>query len=899
MLRHILMACLAVALSASGAAPVVTGLDLLDADTGGLIAPLQNNDTLDLNVLGQRAFRIRANLSGSGSVHFQVSGIEYAVNGAPYIMGADWLPAPGTYTITATPWEGADATGEQGTEWSITVAVVDALEHRMRPVRIQSTVPHAAVQLRMLRHAFPFGSMTKETSSFGISQTDSPDEITYRETFHSNFNSSVAGNAMKWYTQQPDWWNQSPHNTGYSTPGNYRYDQADDWLDYHESVGIPVRGHTLFWGAGGGGPDPLNQMKDPNWVEALGTNALYWMEQRVSGIVSRYAGRIDEWDFNNELWHGDWYRNTFGSTITKQMADWAVAANPDIKLWFNEYGMLNNSNNAAAFLAHLQTLQGEGVQIDGVGVQGHFGSAPNTATVKASLDILDELGLPIKVTEFDCGSTNMTETQMADGLETVYRTAFEHQAVEGIIMWGFWESNHWKPERALWKADWTPTEQAHRYRELVYDEWWSDADLLVDQNGQLPFNLFAGDFEITINGKTFTNSIAAGSGTLNFAYDGTNLMMHVPPAVELTAPANGTSFVSGQPIELTADASSGTASVAKVEFYADNQLLKTDAVAPYTAVWYDASAGSYALTAVATDTFGFSNQSAPVHISVASGNGNLVDNPGFEFGTTNWSGHGGHSIGTMSAPVYSGSSAGRAFDRNNTYDGLSQTLTDELIVGRSYVFACQARLSESNDTGRITVKTSYLTNSPTYQNVASALLDDTGWARVQGEYTFNPDPLHTVTEVRFYIAGVQPPVEIFVDDMFCAETTLATIDYDMDGMPDQWEETHFGSINAANGGAFEDWDSDGIGNRDEYRSGTVPADANSRLAIISLQLDAARMDIGWHSVSGKTYRIMTSTNLLSNDWKLEAEGLPALGTESSASLGTDASVQFIKIELDE
>jgi GH35 family endo-1,4-beta-xylanase len=533
---------------AFAAPPVITGLDLIDADTGAVITDLYSNNVLDLNVLGQRTFWVRANVSGSGSVHFQESGgIDRTVDSAPYILGGSangtngaWMPAPGSYTITATPWEGPGATGAQGEPVVINLSVSDALDHRMRPVRIQSTVPNAQVKIRMLNHAFPFGSMTKEpanTAEAQISQNATYDEQQYQAVFLSNFNYSVVGNAMKWYTQQPDWWSGSPHNTGYATPGNHRYDQADSWLNFQEANGIPVRGHTIFWGEkGAASQTPTDLMHDPDWVEALGTNALYWMEQRVSSIVSRYAGRIDEWDFNNELWHGDWYRDTFGSGITKQMADWAVAANPNIKLWFNEYGMLNNSANASSFRSYLQVLQGEGVQIDGVGVQGHFGSAPNPTTVKASLDILDDLGLPIKVTEFDCGWVGATETQEADGLETVYRIAFEHPAVEGIIMWGFWEGNHWKPERALWRTDWTPTEQALRYQSLVFDEWWSDADLYVDQNGELPLYLFGGDFEITIDGKTFTTAIAAGSNTLNLAYDGTDLSVSLGAGewIELT-----------------------------------------------------------------------------------------------------------------------------------------------------------------------------------------------------------------------------------------------------------------------------------------------------------------------------------------------------------------------------
>jgi hypothetical protein len=64
-------------------------------------------------------------------------------------------------------------------------------------------------------------------------------------------------------------------------PGNHRYDAADGWLDFMEAQGIPVRGHTIFWGEKGDSKQtPTDLMHDPDWVEALGTNALYWIEQR-------------------------------------------------------------------------------------------------------------------------------------------------------------------------------------------------------------------------------------------------------------------------------------------------------------------------------------------------------------------------------------------------------------------------------------------------------------------------------------------------------------------------------------------------------------------------------------------------------------------------------------------
>ena len=55
----------------------------------------------------------------------------------------------------------------------------------------------------------------------------------YREVFLDNFNFSVAGNAMKWYSM--------------GTNG-IDFTRADRWYDWHTANGIPVRGHTILWG---------------------------------------------------------------------------------------------------------------------------------------------------------------------------------------------------------------------------------------------------------------------------------------------------------------------------------------------------------------------------------------------------------------------------------------------------------------------------------------------------------------------------------------------------------------------------------------------------------------------------------------------------------------------------
>lgn len=88
------------------------------------------------------------------------------------------------------------------------------------------------------------------------------------------------------------------------------------------------------------------------------------------------------------------------------------------------------------------------------------------------------------------------------------------------------------------------------------------------------------------------------------------------PTVSITAPANGTSFVTGDVVNIAANATDN-GSVTGVEFFVDGNLLSTDNTSPYTAV-YTSVIGSHVLTARATDNLGLQTTSAAVTINVAN-----------------------------------------------------------------------------------------------------------------------------------------------------------------------------------------------------------------------------------------------------------------------------------------
>ena len=88
------------------------------------------------------------------------------------------------------------------------------------------------------------------------------------------------------------------------------------------------------------------------------------------------------------------------------------------------------------------------------------------------------------------------------------------------------------------------------------------------------------------------------------------------PAVSITSPVEAASFTAPANMTITATASDVDGSINKVEFYNGTTLIGTDNTSPYSFDWTNIAAGSYALTAKATDNSGLPTTSIPVNIVV-------------------------------------------------------------------------------------------------------------------------------------------------------------------------------------------------------------------------------------------------------------------------------------------
>jgi regulation of enolase protein 1 (concanavalin A-like superfamily) len=127
-------------------------------------------------------------------------------------------------------------------------------------------------------------------------------------------------------------------------------------------------------------------------------------------------------------------------------------------------------------------------------------------------------------------------------------------------------------------------------------------------------NAAAGTYSLTAvarDNSGGTQTSAAVSVTVNSAGN-------QAPAVSLTSPSAGATFTAPATITLAATASDSDGTVGKVDFFRGATLIGTDTASPYSVTWSGAAAGSYTLTAVATDDDGATRTSASVAITVSS-----------------------------------------------------------------------------------------------------------------------------------------------------------------------------------------------------------------------------------------------------------------------------------------
>eukprot|EP00105_Crassostrea_gigas_P010616 XP_011425963.1 PREDICTED: uncharacterized protein LOC105327293 isoform X1 [Crassostrea gigas] len=329
-----------------------------------------------------------------------------------------------------------------------------------------------SIELVQKKRAFAFG--TAVSASYMTDQS----QRTYQDFVYNNFEWAVLENALKW--RQMEW-----------TENIINYDRPMNAIAALQSHGIKVRGHNMFWG--------VDQFV-PQWLKAKSSSELLAsMKNHVHEVISRTTGKLEHWDVNNENLHGDWYeRHTADPDITEKMFQWIHNQEPGVKLFLNDYQVITSSAETTALKVQAARFKKDGVPVYGLGLQGHFSSHTiDMDVLKYRLDKVAESGLKLWITELTLSDTD--NNRKAANLEKVMTLLFSHAAVEGILLWGFWDQKIWHKDNALFTGtNITANAAGQKYLDLFHKTWKTYFTHNIQPGNTIQTHAFKGDYLLNI-----------------------------------------------------------------------------------------------------------------------------------------------------------------------------------------------------------------------------------------------------------------------------------------------------------------------------------------------------------------------------------------------------------------
>ncbi|CAL9487837.1 Endo-1,4-beta-xylanase A [Streptomyces sp. enrichment culture] len=285
----------------------------------------------------------------------------------------------------------------------------------------------------------------------GTAVTGSKLTGTYGEIAGREFNRLTPGNAMKWGSVEP-------------SRGTYNWAEADGIVDFAQTHGQRVRGHTLLW-----------HQQNPGWLTSGS-----WTRDQLGAIVQdhiatevgRFKGRVAAWDVVNEPFNEDGtyrptlFHTTLGQDYIAQALTWARAADPGAKLYINDYNVEGVNAKSTALYNLVKSLKERGVPIDGVGLQAHLIVGQVPSTLQQNIQRFADLGVDVAITELDIRmqlpATQAKLTQQAADYKAVMNACVALARCTGVTVWGFTDSDSWIPDTFPGQGAATPYDENYR-----------------------------------------------------------------------------------------------------------------------------------------------------------------------------------------------------------------------------------------------------------------------------------------------------------------------------------------------------------------------------------------------------------------------------------------------------
>ena len=248
------------------------------------------------------------------------------------------------------------------------------------------------------------------------------------------FNMVTPGNEMKWDTTEP-------------SNGTFNFAPGDQIVNYATSNSEQVRCHNLVW-----------HSQLPSWVSSLPSNQVQAaMETHITTEATHFKGKCYAWDVVNEPFNddanatprADVFFNAMGIGYIADALRTAHAADPNAKLYLNDYNIEGENAKSNAMFSLAQSLLAQGAPLNGIGFESHFILGQIPSDMQANMQRFANLGLDVAVTELDdritlpASSANLT--QQATDFSAVVKDCLNVSRCVGVTQWAVGDADSWVP----------------------------------------------------------------------------------------------------------------------------------------------------------------------------------------------------------------------------------------------------------------------------------------------------------------------------------------------------------------------------------------------------------------------------------------------------------------------
>ena len=196
----------------------------------------------------------------------------------------------------------------------------------------------------------------------------------------------------------------------------------------------------------------------PTWVSGItNKNELQnVLKEHVQTVAKHFKGKVFAWDVLNEaiLEDGSYrktpFYNLLGEDYIANVFKWAHEADPQTKLFYNDYNTEGINLKSNAVYALVKSLLSKGIPIHGVGFQTHMDASYSSATssMPANLERFRALGLEVQMTEVDVktvgdGTRAEKFALQAKVYGDLVRTCLAAKC-SAFITWGFTDAYSWR-----------------------------------------------------------------------------------------------------------------------------------------------------------------------------------------------------------------------------------------------------------------------------------------------------------------------------------------------------------------------------------------------------------------------------------------------------------------------